>query len=96
VAACKLPEGTQLVGMMQGKKSQTGIVHFKDYAAHVIKIGDIAAGKRTKVGQELVAVKPGDKVVGLSTMIEMATGEGKEGKTEQGRGKSGKKPRRRK
>jgi DNA gyrase subunit A len=96
VTACKLPEGAQLVGMMQGKKSQTGIVHFKEYAAHVVKVGDIVAGKRTKVGQELVAVKPGDEVVGLSAMIETATGEGKEGKTEKSKGKSGKKPRSRK
>jgi DNA gyrase subunit A len=96
VTACKLPEGAQLVGMMHGKKSQTGIVHFKEYAAHVVKVGDIAAGKRTKVGQELVAVKPGDEVVGLSAMIETATGEGKEGKTEKSKGKSGKKPRSRK
>jgi hypothetical protein len=82
--------------MMQGKKSQVGIIHFKEYAAHMVKVGDLVAGKRTKVGQELVAVKPGDEVVGLSAMIETVMAEGKEAKPEKSKAKSSKKPRSRK
>ena len=93
VAACKLPEGAQVVGMMQGKRTQTGIVHFKEYAARLVKVGDITAGKRTKVGQELVPLKPGDAVVGLSAMIETATEESRTGKTGKSRTTSSKKPR---
>jgi DNA gyrase subunit A len=96
VTACKLPEGAQLAGMMQGKKSQVGIIHFREYAAHMVKVGDLVAGKRTKVGQELVAVKPGDEVVGLSAMIETVMAEGKEAKPEKSKVKSSKKTRSRK
>jgi len=96
VTACKLPEGAQLAGMMQGKKSQTGIVHFKEYAARVVKVSDIVAGKRTKVGQELVAVKPDDKVIGLSTLLEPVVGDAGEAKAKKGKSKASKKPSNRK
>ncbi|MCC6146890.1 MAG: DNA topoisomerase 4 subunit A [Anaerolineaceae bacterium] len=66
VIVCKLPGDVCFVGVVSGKKTQLGIVHFKLAAAKQVKIGEIPPVKRTRPGFAWVELKNNDKVAGLT------------------------------
>lgn len=68
--AVKLAKGDHLAGMLAGKRTQTGIVHFKGAAARLIRPGDVAATKRLRAGEETFAVKAADAVVRVSLVMD--------------------------
>ena len=70
VQLCKLEGGARLMGLLTGKKTQNGILHFKNAAAKAIRLDDIAAGKRQRTSQELAAVKTGDAALVLTSVLD--------------------------
>ena len=67
--ACKPPTGGELTGMVYSHPGQEIIIDMKDAASKVETIGAIPAGRRQSTAKQLVPLKPGDQVTGL-TVIE--------------------------
>jgi DNA gyrase subunit A len=65
VIASKLLKNARLVGMMVGKKTQNGVAEFQRAAAKTIRLDEIPIGKRASTGQEVIAVKEDDAIIGL-------------------------------
>lgn len=70
VIGCKLPSGVKLIGLMGGEATQTGIVHFQQAAARLVRMGQIEVGKRAGKGLELVPLKEGDALIHLTVQVD--------------------------
>lgn len=70
VIAAKLGKAASLAGVMSGKTSQTGMVYFAQAAARNVRIGELPVVKRATAGQALVPVKAGDRVVGVTPVVD--------------------------
>ena len=66
VQLCKPPSGGKLAGILVGKYTQSGLVHFREYAAKSVRVDMINLVKRGRVGQEVYQVKTGDEVVDIT------------------------------
>jgi len=64
--ACKPAAGSELVGMVYGEPGQEFVEHFQIAASKVETVNAISAGRRQSTAKVLVAVKPGDRIIGLS------------------------------
>jgi len=73
VGLCKLEPGVRLTGVLAGKRTQSGLVHFKLAAAKTVRVDEIPVGKRLRFGTELAAVKTGDRVVDITPVIDGVT-----------------------
>lgn len=81
VGTCRLDPGSRMAGMMVGKRTNTGTVFFKKSAAQSVRLDVIPMGKRLRMGQVAVNVKPGDAIVALSEAVDSLTfWEGKRGR----------------
>jgi DNA gyrase subunit A len=83
IIACKPAKGTRLVGSLLGKKTQTGILHFRMAAAKSIRLDDIPVGKRARSGTELTTVKAGDELMAVTSTLDglnLKPGQGEEPK----------------
>jgi hypothetical protein len=77
-----LDPGARMVGLMVGKKTLTGTVFFRKAAAQSIRLDAVEMGKRLRLGQVAVSVKPGDTIEALVCPVDsLATWEGKKGRT---------------
>ena len=56
----------KLTGILVGKRTQSGLVHFRQAAAKSVRVDEIHLGKRGRMGQELIPVKTGDGVVDVT------------------------------
>lgn len=70
VIVSKLPAGVKLVGSLHGKSSQAGLLHLKYAASKQIRLDQLEVMKRGVKGQELVAVKTGDQVEGVTALVD--------------------------
>ena len=50
VTLCKLEPGVKLAGVLAGKRTQSGLVHFKIAAAKSVRVDEIPLGKRQRIG----------------------------------------------
>jgi DNA gyrase/topoisomerase IV subunit A len=67
VVAWKLPAAVRLVGMAVGKGTLKATFHLAKYAAKMARLDDAPARKRTAArGAEVVEVKAGDRIVGIT------------------------------
>jgi DNA gyrase subunit A len=72
VVAWKLPRAVRLVGMAIGKGNLRATYHMAKYAAKMSRLDDAPVRKRTAVrGAEVVEVKAGDRIVGLTVPWEI-------------------------
>lgn len=62
VIACRLGADVELVGMMVGKNTQTGVVHFQKAAARYIRVDAIPKTRRNSSGKPAMEVKEGDEI----------------------------------
>ncbi len=73
VAAWKLPAGVELVGCVLGKGTQKVTLHLTSHAPKMARIDQAPVRKRTaQRGATIVALKPGDKVTGLTIPLDLA------------------------
>jgi DNA gyrase subunit A len=68
VAACKQVKGSQINGLLIGSRTQMGIIHLEKSPARQIRLDVIPAAKRSRAGHEVVELKSGDAVVGITPM----------------------------
>ena len=66
----KVTPGTRLVALLSGKKNQNGILHFKQAAARTIRVDEAPLTRRLKSIHEIVPVKPGDEVTGITRLAD--------------------------
>ena len=66
VQLCKLEASAKLTGILVGKYTQSGLVHFHQLAAKSVRVDEIHLVKRGRLGQELYQLKPGDGVVDVT------------------------------
>jgi hypothetical protein len=52
----------ELVGMMLGKNTQTGVVHFQKAAAKYIRVDAIPKTRRNTAGKQAMQIKEDDEV----------------------------------
>ena len=70
VIATRLKKGVELAGMLLGKGSQVGIVHFHSSASRTMRLDEISQLKRSVVGKEVLPVKPGDEVYFVTPILD--------------------------
>ena len=70
VRACKLKPGMELAGVLNGPKTQNGIIHYQKAASDAIRMDMIHLGKRALAGKTLVEVKDGDSVLCLTRIMD--------------------------
>ena len=67
VTAAKLKTGSEIIGLVYGKKSQTFSISFKKAATKTIRLDVIPTGKRASAGKPLCEVKQNDAITDLMT-----------------------------
>src|SRR5690606_36446062 len=70
VIAARLGKSASMAGLMTGKTSQTGLVRFAQAAARNVRIGEVPLGKRAAAGQAHVPVKAGDRIIGVTPLVD--------------------------
>jgi DNA gyrase subunit A len=70
VIGCKLPRGAKLIGILVGKRTQSGIAHYSQAAARLLRVDAVASGKRAGMGAEALPVKSGDALVSITPMLD--------------------------
>lgn len=87
VIACRPDKFGGVAGFLYGKPAQTGFLHLAQSVSKSVRVDQIPAGKRQSAAKDVITVRPGDRVTGI-TPLEMAGEEsGKKGAP--GRGKRG-------
>lgn len=66
VIATRLKKGIELTGVLSGKTTQAGVVHFHSSAAHNLRLDEIGTLKRSLPGKDVITVKPDDAVYYLT------------------------------
>ncbi len=66
VQLCKLESGVKLTGILVGKRTQGGLVHFRQAAAKSVRVDEIHMVKRGRLGQEIYQMKTGEGVVDVT------------------------------
>ena len=66
VQLCKLESGVNLTGILVGKRTQGGLVHFRQAAAKSVRVDEIHLVKRGRLGQEIYQMKTGEGVVDVT------------------------------
>ena len=69
VMACKPQPGAELIALAYSHAGQEVVIQLKDAANKVETIGAIPAGRRQSTARQLITLKPGDQITGL-TLIE--------------------------
>ena len=67
VAAAKLGKGVDLISGFTDNQNRCGLVQLTKGTSQTFKMDDIPLGKRIKIGQILVKIKPGDSIQKLIT-----------------------------
>jgi len=70
VLACRLVRGRKLVGILVGKRTQNGIVHFQKAAAKLARVDIVDLGNRTRKAQQAIEIKEGDRVISITPIID--------------------------
>jgi DNA gyrase/topoisomerase IV subunit A len=68
VAAARVQEGEVIQGGFCETRNRTVIVVMKKFAMQSFRVDEIAPGRRTRVGQEVVKIKPGDSLQRMITL----------------------------
>lgn len=72
VIAGKLGKGIVLVGLLKGKNTQSGMAHYEKAASRLIRVDQVPATKRGRVGQEAIPVKDGDEAIGVTELVDLS------------------------
>lgn len=70
VQMCKPDAKLRLVGVLVGKRTHSGIIHYRVAAAKAVRIDEIPPTRRLRAGQDLAAVKTGDAVIAVTPVID--------------------------
>jgi DNA gyrase subunit A len=70
VIGCKLPRGAKCIGILVGKRTQTGIGHYNQAAARLLRVDAVAIGKRAGTGAEALPVKTGDALMRITPVLD--------------------------
>jgi DNA gyrase subunit A len=70
VIACKLPRGAKCIGVLVGKRTMTGIAHYSQAAARLLRVDAVALGKRAGLGTEALPVKATDALMSITPVID--------------------------
>jgi DNA gyrase subunit A len=68
VSACKLVSGSELVSGCVDSKNHIVYIRTKKKCTYSFKISEVALGKRTKLGQPLFLINPGDEIDDVVTI----------------------------
>ncbi len=68
VAAARVQEGVNIQGGFCDSQNRTVIVVMKKFAMQTFRMDEIEPGRRTRVGQEVVKIKPGDSLQRMITL----------------------------
>ena len=60
VILSRMPDDVQIVGGLSGKRTQTGLLHFKLMASKKVRIDQIEIGQRLRAGKEVIELKEKD------------------------------------
>lgn len=71
VIGWRLAKGDQIVVQLTGKLSDKGICHFSRSASKVFTITNAASRKRAASGVSLFTLKPGDELIGFTTLYDL-------------------------
>jgi hypothetical protein len=63
VIGCRLEKGTELVGVVFGKKNYQYTLRFKKAAAKTYRIDDIGISRRAGRGEQLAVPAAGDRII---------------------------------
>ncbi len=70
VQICKLERAVKLVGSLGGKKTQSGLVHFRQAAARSIRVDEVELSKRLRSGLAAFELKPTDMVEEITPLVD--------------------------
>ncbi len=70
VIGWKLSDEDQIAAMLVGKLTDKGISHFRKSASKVFTITNAVTRKRAANGQSMYSLKPGDEVIGFTTITD--------------------------
>ncbi|MDD2522116.1 MAG: DNA gyrase subunit A [Anaerolineaceae bacterium] len=70
VIGWKLGEKDQIAALLVGKLTDKGISHFSKTASKVFTITNAVSRKRAAGGQSMYSLKPGDEVIGFTTITD--------------------------
>jgi DNA gyrase subunit A len=70
VIACKLPRGVKCIGVLVGKRTMTGIAHYSQAAARLLRVDAVALAKRAALGAEALPVKSTDALVSITPVMD--------------------------
>jgi DNA gyrase subunit A len=70
IAACKLTKDEKLFASVLGDASLAAVAHLHNGQTALIHIGDIALGKRTRAGQTLIKLGPGDGIERIGLVLD--------------------------
>ena len=68
VIVSRLSGKTKFVGGLSGKRTQSGLLHFKKIASRKIRIDQIELGQRLRAGKEIIALKEKDQVENVTKL----------------------------
>ncbi len=68
VIGWKLDKSDQIAALIVGKLTDKGISHFRKTASKVFTITNAVGRKRSSNGQNMYSLKPGDEVIGFTTI----------------------------
>ncbi len=66
VIAGRLADTVKMAGMLAGSRTQNGIAHFEQAAARLVRVDAVDLGKRDRGSQEILPVKEGDALTGIT------------------------------
>ena len=68
VIVSRMSEDIQIVGGLSGKRTQSGLLHFKKMAAKKIRVDQIEIGQRLRAGKEVVQLKEKDCIENVTKL----------------------------
>jgi DNA gyrase subunit A len=68
VAAAKIPAGAKIHGGFCDTQNRVVFVETRKYSMQSFRMDEIELGKRTRVGQDLIKIKPGDTIERMITL----------------------------
>jgi len=71
VITWKLEEGERVIGMMFGRLTHNGVLHFKGAASRLIHVTDAPSGSRVSRGGSVIDVKKKDDILEMTVPIDM-------------------------
>ena len=66
IIACKLKSGDEIIGVLVGKNTQQGILHYQRLASRLVRVDEIPVGRRNSAGKPAVPKKDNDALFAIT------------------------------